>query len=67
MENLEGSNNKYHCTLGNSENNFEKILPIIKKLCNYLGKKNFRHKITVFIHVNSIQLKDVKKWENSNF
>ena len=46
MENLEGSNNKYHCTLGNSENNFEKILPIIKKLCNYLGKKNFRPKTT---------------------
>ena len=34
MENLGGSNN------GNSENKFEKILPIIKKLCNYLGKKN---------------------------
>ena len=31
MEYLERSNNKYHWILGNSENNFEKLLPIIIK------------------------------------
>lgn len=59
---MEEANNTYHYILGNSEDNLEKLLPIIKYFCKVLGIISI-HKIIAFMCMNNIQLKDIIKEE----